>query len=141
MLRPLLTALLASLAIGCAPDVPVTPGPAPVAWRSGDTVPSGLEGVPAITVLEVRAVGSGTTCGTGRTATLAYRAMRADGEVLDPGDRPFSFLVGSRRAIAGWDLLVPRMCVGDSLVVRVPEGLAYPGEGDLMFEMELLDVR
>ena len=141
MLRSLAAVSLAAVLTCCSAEVPVVPGPAPVEWVAGDTVPSGRQGVPDVEVLEVRAVGSGETCGTGRRATLAYRAMRVSGEVLDPGERPFSFRVGSGRAIPGWDLMVSRMCVGDSLVVRIPEGLAYPGEGDLRFEMELIEVR
>ncbi len=110
-------------------------------WAVGDTIPSGRSGVPNIEILEVRENGSGEACGEGKTATLAYKAMKANGEVLDPGSRPFTFRVGSGQAIVGWDKVVARMRVGDSFVILMPEALAYPGRGNLKFEMKLLSVR
>ena len=111
------------------------------AWSVGDTSPSGQSGVPDIEILEVRGNGTGPACGMGKTATLAYKAMKANGEVLDPGSRPFTFKVGSGMAIVGWDKVVSRMRVGDSFVILLPEALAYRGRGDLKFEMELLSVK
>lgn len=111
------------------------------AWSVGDTIPSGQSGVPDIEILEVRGNGTGPACGMGKTATLAYKAMKANGEVLDPGSRPFTFKVGSGMAIVGWDKVVSRMRVGDSFVILMPEALAYRGRGDLKFEMELLSVK
>ena len=111
-------------------------------WSAGDTIPSGKSSVPAIQILEVHKNGSGAACGTGKTATLAYKAMKADGSVLDPGSRPFSFEVGSGRAIEGWDVVVAKMRVGDSFTILLPQQLAYgPAQGDLKFDMELLSVR
>ena len=110
-------------------------------WAVGDTIPSGLPGVPDIKILEVRGNGTGPACGTGKSATLAYKAMKANGEVLDPGSRPFTFNVGSGQAIVGWDKVVSRMRVGDSFIILMPEALAYRGRGDLKFEMELLSVK
>lgn len=160
MKAPLLSAaLLAALTACCteapapeAPNSPADAAPAEAApptnaasaaagWSVGDTIPSGLNGVPDVEILEVRGNGSGAACGTGKTATLAYKAMKANGEVLDPGSRPFTFQVGSGQAIVGWDKVVSRMRVGDSFVILMPEALAYPGRGDLKFEMELLSVR
>ncbi|MEE8146906.1 MAG: hypothetical protein V3T24_04830, partial [Longimicrobiales bacterium] len=60
-------------------------------WSDGDTIPSGMADVPDIKILQVHKNGSGDACGTGKTATLKYKAMLADGTVLDPGTRPFSF--------------------------------------------------
>ena len=108
-------------------------------WSDGDTIPSGKEGVPDIQILEVHENGQGTVCGTGKTATLAYKAMLANGDVLDPGTRPFTFNVGAGGAIKGWDVIVARMRVGDSFTVTLPQQLAYgPAKGDLKFDMELL---
>ena len=124
---------------------PAAPPPEPEggaeAWSVGDTIPSGQSGVPDIEILEIRGNGTGPACGMGKTATLAYKAMKANGEVLDPGSRPFTFKVGSGMAIVGWDKVVSRMRVGDSFVILMPEALAYRGRGDLKFEMELLSVR
>ncbi len=111
-------------------------------WSKGDTIPSGMEGVPAIQILEVHKNGSGDACGLGKTATLKYKAMLANGKVLDPGTRPFSFKVGSGRAIKGWDVVVSKMRIGDSFTILLPMKLAYgPSKGDLKFDMELLAVK
>ncbi len=123
---------------------PTGAAPAPAEspqWAVGDTIPSDLPGVPDIEILEVRGNGTGPACGTGKSATLAYKAMTANGEVLDPGTRPFTFKVGSGKAIVGWDKVVARMRVGDSFVILMPEALAYRGRGDLKFEMELLSFK
>ena len=86
--------------------------------------------------------GSGGVCGRGKTATVAYKAMLADGTVLDPGTRPFTFKVGAGRVIAGWDIVVAKMKLGDSFTVLLPGELAYgPSKGDLKFDMELLSFK
>lgn len=111
-------------------------------WSPGDTIPSGMANVPDIQILEVHKNGSGEECGGGRTATLKYKAMLADGTVIDPGTRPFSFKVGAGKAIKGWDVVVAKMRVGDSFTITLPQQLAYgPSKGDLKFDMELLSVR
>ncbi len=110
-------------------------------WSAGDTIPSGRAGVADIQILEVHKNGSGEPCGVGKTATLKYKAMLANGDVLDPGKRPFSFRVGSGRAIKGWDVVVAKMRIGDSFTILLPQQLAYgPSKGDLKFDMELLSV-
>jgi len=117
-------------------------GEARSTWAAGGTIPSGRAGVAPVEILTVHKNGSGEVCGTGRTATLKYKAMKISGEVLDPGTRPFSFRVGSGEAIAGWDVIVAKMRVGDSFTVKVPKELAYgPAKGDLEFDMELQSVR
>lgn len=126
---------------GAVAAPPAEPQGGADAWSVGDTIPSGQSGVPDIEILEVRGNGTGPACGMGKTATLAYKAMKANGEVLDPGSRPFTFKVGSGMAIVGWDKVVSRMRVGDSFVILMPEALAYRGRGDLKFEMELLSVK
>lgn len=111
-------------------------------WAVGDTIPFGMADLPSIQILEVHANGSGEVCGTGRSASLKYKAMLADGSVIDPGRRPYTFQVGPGNAIMGWHLIVSKMRVGDSITVLIPERLAYgPSKGDLKFDMELLSVR
>ncbi len=111
-------------------------------WSAGDTIPSGMADVPDIQILEVHKNGSGDECGKGKTATLKYKAMLADGTVIDPGTKPFSFTVGAGKAIKGWDVVVARMRVGDSFTIILPQQLAYgPSKGDLKFDMELLSFR
>ena len=111
-------------------------------WSVGDTIPSGMNGVPPIKILKVHKNGSGAACGTGKSATLKYKAMKADGSVLDPGTRPFTFTVGGGQAIRGWDVIVAKMRIGDSFTVHLPKQLAYgDAQGDLKFDMELLSVK
>lgn len=108
-------------------------------WSAGDTIPSGMANVADIQILEVHRNGSGDECGNGKNATLKYKAMLADGTVIDPGTRPFSFKVGAGKAIKGWDVVVAKMRVGDSFTILLPQQLAYgPSKGDLKFDMELL---
>ena len=108
-------------------------------WSSGDTIPSGMANVSDIQILEVHKNGSGDECGSGKSATLKYKAMLADGTVIDPGTRPFTFTVGAGKAIKGWDVIVAKMRVGDSFTILLPQQLAYgPSKGDLKFDMELL---
>ena len=111
-------------------------------WADGDTIPSGNDSIPPIQILKVHRNGSGPACGTGKTATLKYKAMQADGRVLDPGTRPYSFAVGTGNAIKGWHVIVARMRIGDSFTVLLPQDLAYGADkGDLKFDMELLSVQ
>ncbi len=108
-------------------------------WSAGDTIPSGMANVPDIDILEVHANGSGDVCGNGKSATLKYKAMKADGTVIDPGTRPFTFVVGGGGAIKGGDVIVARMRGGASFTIALPQDLAYgPAQGDLKFDMELL---
>lgn len=136
-----LWALLALL-VGCGTGEEVTNDSSVSTWKKGDTIPSGAAGVPPIQILEVYKNGSGAPCGTGKQATLKYKAMLANGQVLDPGRRPFSFEVGApRSAIKGWSVIVAKMRIGDSFTVLIPHQLAYgPSRGDLKFNMELLSV-
>ncbi|MFT4843442.1 MAG: peptidylprolyl isomerase [Planctomycetota bacterium] len=111
-------------------------------WTAGDKIPSGQAGVPDIQILTVHANGEGDVCGSGKSATLKYKAMKADGSVLDPGTRPFTFKVGARQAIVGWDIVVAKMRVGDNFTILLPQALAYgPSKGDLKFDMELLSFK
>jgi FKBP-type peptidyl-prolyl cis-trans isomerase len=108
-------------------------------WKAGDTIPAGRPGVPDIRILEVHKNGEGPVCGMGKRASLKYVAMRADGSVLDPGTRPYTFGVGRGEAIRGWDVVVSQMRVGDSFTIWLPKQLAYGDQqGDLKFDMELL---
>ena len=108
-------------------------------WAVGGTIPHDRPGVPDIQILEVRENGTGPVCGNGKSATLAYKAMTADGTVLDPGTRPYTFTVGTGNAIDGWHVMVAQMRVGDDFTILLPQQLAYgPQRGDLKFDMKLL---
>jgi FKBP-type peptidyl-prolyl cis-trans isomerase len=110
-------------------------------WKDGDTIPC-TKDAPDIKILKVHMNGNGPVCGNGKRATLKYVAMLANGTVIDPGRRPYTFTVGRSEAIAGWDVVVAQMRVGDSFTITLPQQLAYgPSKGDLKFDMELLSFR
>jgi FKBP-type peptidyl-prolyl cis-trans isomerase FkpA len=109
--------------------------------------------VPFSTV-DVR-VGTGAEATTGRNVSVNYAlyhysATAADnkGGFLQNG--PFSFVVGSNQAIAGFSQATLGMRVGGLRRAIVPPNLAYgaqgsppliPGNATLVFEIELLAVQ
>jgi len=122
---------------------------APPQSKPTTTIPSGMEGVPDIKILKIHKTGAGPKCGTGKSASVRYKAMLADGKVVDPGNQPFTFQVGARAAIVGWDKVVADMRVGDSWTVHIPYQLCYgergragiPAKADMKFDMELLSFK
>jgi len=98
-------------------------------------------------------VGAGRQAELGDTATVHYTGWLADGKKFDSSlDRgqPFSFPLGARRVIAGWDEGVAGMKVGGRRTLMIPSALGYgsrgageaiPPNADLIFEVELLEVR
>ena len=66
------------------------------------------------------------------------------------GGQPFTFTVGARQVIAGWDRGVPGMKVGGSRRLVLPPDQAYgssgsppkiPGNATLVFDIQLLAVQ
>ena len=97
-------------------------------------------------------IGTGPSPSPGQTAVVHYVGTFPDGEVFDTSrkrGKPFSFPLGRRRVIAGWDEGVASMRVGGKRRLICPPDLAYGHEGSgpippdatLHFEVELLDVR
>jgi FKBP-type peptidyl-prolyl cis-trans isomerase len=97
--------------------------------------------------------------GTGREATegdrvyVLYTGKLGDGTVFDSterrANRPFSFVLGGKQVIEGWDKGVPGMKVGGTRNLSIPWSQAYgeagspptiPAKSDLFFEITLLDV-
>ncbi len=107
--------------------------------------------------LEYRDVkeGTGASPKTGQTCVVHYTGWlwqdNAKGKKFDSSlDRgaPFSFHVGEREVIKGWDEGVSGMKVGGKRELRVPADLAYgdrgaggviPPKATLLFEVELLE--
>ena len=109
----------------------------------------------ATTELQVEKLthGSGPEPKAGQTVTVHYTGCFTDGKKFDSSvDRndPFSFVLGRGEVIAGWDVGVAQMRVGDKAKLTIPPHLAYgsdgypgaiPPEATLIFEVELLAVQ
>ena len=102
-------------------------------------------------------VGTGATPTTGQTCVMHYTGwLYVDGKKaakfdssLDRGS-PFSFKIGVKQVIGGWDEGVASMKVGGKRSLIIPPELGYgargaggviPGNATLIFDVELLDVK
>lgn len=97
-------------------------------------------------------VGTGATAVPGSTVKVHYTGWLTTGEKFDSSrDRgePFSFPLGARQVIKGWDEGVAGMKVGGKRQLRIPPELGYgdsgaggviPPNATLIFDVELLDV-
>ena len=96
--------------------------------------------------------GNGPLPQRGQTVTVHYTGCFTDGKKFDSSvDRndPFRFVLGAGQVIAGWDLGVAKMKVGDKVKLTIPPHLAYgrdgypgaiPPDSTLVFEVELLAI-
>ena len=138
---------LAALA-GCAPPRPST-----------QTAASSDSPVTALQVQDLVA-GQGAEATPGSTVTVHYSGWLYEPSALDhngrafdssrENGRPFSFALGARQVIAGWDQGVAGMRVGGQRRLVIPPALAYgergaggviPPGAALVFDVELLDVQ
>ncbi|HLW64922.1 MAG TPA: FKBP-type peptidyl-prolyl cis-trans isomerase [Gemmataceae bacterium] len=108
--------------------------------------PSGLE-------YEELLVGAGDPAKSGHTVEVHYTGWLRDGTKFDSSvdrNRPFSFAIGRRQVIEGWEEGVQGMRVGGKRKLIIPYKLAYgekgrppviPQKADLIFEVELLKIK
>ncbi|UOQ54691.1 FKBP-type peptidyl-prolyl cis-trans isomerase [Hymenobacter cellulosivorans] len=89
-----------------------------------------------------------------QTVSVLYTGTRLDGTVFDAsskhGGAPFSFVLGARQVITGWDEGIALMTKGSKAILLIPSRLAYGARGAgssippntvLRFDVELVDVK
>jgi FKBP-type peptidyl-prolyl cis-trans isomerase len=103
-------------------------------------------------VEEIKA-GTGAAAKSGQTVSVHYVGTLTNGSKFDSSrDRndPFTFTLGARQVIQGWDMGVAGMQVGGVRRLTIPPSLAYgargfppviPPNSTLVFEVELVSIR
>ena len=98
-------------------------------------------------------VGTGAQPKAGQTVIVHYTGWLTNGQKFDSSkdrNQPFSFTLGKKQVIAGWDEGLSTMKVGGKRRLTIPPELGYgtrgagnviPPNATLIFEVELLDVK
>lgn len=96
--------------------------------------------------------GAGRSPKNGELVSVHYTGWFTSGEKFDSSvdrNEPFQFVLGAGMVIAGWDLGVAAMKIGDKVKLTLPPELAYgrrgypgaiPPDATLVFEVELLGI-
>ncbi len=104
-------------------------------------------------IIEDIKIGGGVEAKAGNTVTVNYLGTLVNGTKFDSSydrEQPFSFLLGGRQVISGWDEGLLGMKVGGKRKLIIPPALAYgekgvpgaiPANSTLVFEVELLGIK
>jgi len=102
--------------------------------------------------IEVLVSGNGATPQKGDLVTVHYTGWLTNGQKFDSSrdhGEPFTFALGMKQVIGGWEQGVATMKVGDKVKLTIPPHLAYgargfpgaiPPNATLVFEVELLKI-
>jgi len=107
------------------------------------------------TQFQIETITEGTgeaTTQVGDTLFVNYRGTFMDGTEFDSSysrNEPFDFVLGQDGIIQGWNMGLNDMKVGEVRKLTIPYQLAYgtegnmsiPGYSDLIFEIELLEIK
>jgi FKBP-type peptidyl-prolyl cis-trans isomerase FkpA len=118
-----------------------------------------MDNITSLQVADTK-VGSGTAATSGKEVSVHYTGWLYDPKAPDhhgtkfdsSHDRkePFSFKLGARQVISGWDMGVSGMKVGGKRTLIIPSDLGYgsrgaggtiPPNATLVFDVELLGVK
>jgi peptidylprolyl isomerase len=97
-------------------------------------------------------VGTGTTLAAGKTVAVHYVGAFANGQVFDSNQAPstpYSFTLGVREVISGWDQGLVGMKVGGRRQLVIPPELSYgpnnyrgiPGNSVLVFTVDAVSAQ
>lgn len=102
--------------------------------------------------IEVLVSGNGAAPQKGDLVTVHYTGWLTNGQKFDSSrdhGEPFTFALGMKQVIGGWDQGVATMKIGDKVKLTIPPHLAYgargfpgaiPPNATLVFEVELLAI-
>lgn len=136
---------LKNLLLGSSGSKTAAAKPTPVADADYETTSTGLK-------YHDLQVGTGASPTKGAKVSVHYTGWLTNGKSFDSSkkrNKPFSFEIGKRKVIRGWDEGVLTMKVGGRRQLRVPSALGYgavgsppviPKNATLIFEVELLEI-